>query len=484
MVAGTLRGPAACAPVGSGGGAVPVLPREGWERALAWWRHLAAGWLARHPVWVSRVVAARAWGLWAGVVLLAVLLLVSDRYRSSLAVYAACWWTLLLWWVAARTKTISWFAVAKMFSGAVVWAGFIAWVSFRLTASSGLRVWADGPGTAIAALGEEALKLAPLALIALVGPGRVRRFAAVDWLLLGLAAGMGFQAWEDLVRRLVTKVDPSIVDVAGGQGPGSGFPQYDGGLLAGGFGLWQSGGVYGYAGHHMTTALVGAAVGLAVALWRARSLTDVKRRQTDATLSPWLRRNAFRPPGARLAAVALPLLAWFCVTADHFGYNAASRDRAWTGRPAGTGTTLVDSDAVATSAPWVFRVWWEHTGQGTGRGWLLLALLIGVLLVDAHRLLRAGPWTDLGPAARLRSTGGASWLASPRELADRFADRIVDRFGRRHGGTVCALRALAALVVFTARDLAVITVNHARGSGNAAVPRSCGAETRLAGCGR
>jgi hypothetical protein len=439
---------------------VPGTPLEGWERALAWWRRTLAGFIAERPASMARVLAARAWCLWLGALLLVALVLVSDRYRSSLAVYAACWWTLLLWWVAARTKTVSWFAVAKMFSFGVLWAGFISWVSFRLAAVAGIGVGSAGPGTAIAALTEESLKLVPIALVALVGPGRVRRFAAADWLLLGMAAGMGFQAWEDLVRRLAAKVHPSISDLVYGQGPGSGYPQYDAGLLSGGFGTWEDRGVFGYPGHHVTTALVATAVGLAVALWRAAPSRPGRAEDVVSARVSLDRRVWMRP-----AAVGLPLLAWFCVMVDHFGYNATGRDAGWT-----------DDDAVARvfggvessqAAPWVFRVWWEHTGQGTGRGWLLLICLVPVLLVDAGRLSRAGRLTDLPrelwtASSSVDGNQGVSWLVKPHRAVERIAGGLVDRSGQDRDVVVKLVRAAVALVVFAARDLLVTVASHTR----------------------
>jgi RsiW-degrading membrane proteinase PrsW (M82 family) len=47
------------------------------------------------------------------------------------------------------------------------------------------------------------LKLLPLAVLALLAPGRVRRFGANDWLLCGLACGMGFHAAEDSTRQVI-----------------------------------------------------------------------------------------------------------------------------------------------------------------------------------------------------------------------------------------------------------------------------------------
>jgi RsiW-degrading membrane proteinase PrsW (M82 family) len=68
------------------------------------------------------------------------------------------------------------------------------------------QVRALGPMAALAGVGEESAKLVPLAVLALVAAGRVRRFAVTDWLLLGFVSGLGFQAFEELTRRVTAHV--------------------------------------------------------------------------------------------------------------------------------------------------------------------------------------------------------------------------------------------------------------------------------------
>jgi hypothetical protein len=385
-------------------GGVPV---EAWERALGWGRGRLVS-LSSRAVWL--LSAARVWGLWAGLGLLLVLVVAVPAYRRGLAVYVACGFTLVLWFAVSRTRTVSWFAVARMFAVGVLFSWVIAWTSFRLVGAIGLDVFDDGPGTAVAGLTEESQKLVPLAVVALVAPGRVRRFAAADWVLLGLAAGLGFQAWEDLVRRVSEAVSPSLGGLLG-QGPGSGYPQHGWGLLSGGFGTWQGAEVFGYPGHHVATALVAGCVGLGVALWRSGS-----------------------SPRRRVAAVVLPVVVWLAMMADHVGYNASLRDVDWTG-------------AETSSVPWVLRMWWSHTGQGTGRGWLLLLVLGAALLVDAGRLYRAGAVTDL-------PVGG--WWARPRLLVDGLSARLPSS---RVSVTP------VALAVFVARDVVAPLLAYGRTQG-------------------
>lgn len=402
-----------------------VMPIEGWERLRdglrGWVRGVLAG-RARLASWLFR---ARVWALWGALALLLAMALLMPRYRASLVVYLSCYWILIIWFATARTKTITWAGLARMFSIGVVWSWAIAWMSGLLVNLTDLSISAAGPGTAIAAFTEESLKLVPLIALVLIAPGRVRRLAAVDWLLLGLALGLGFQAWEDLLRRLAQEVLPrGILDfLTDGGGSGSGYPQYGWGLLSGGSGRWTAGDVYGYAGHHVFTALVAASAGLGIAAWRrAGTRTGRSRWQWRAT------------------GVGLPILAWLLVVMGHFGYNAALRDSRWV-------------DAPHMSAPWLLRFTWSHFGKGAGMGWLLLVLFLVCLMVDADRLQRAGPVTDL-PGLDPQASG---WIAQPHKLVDRWtAPRAVPPW--LHG----LARRLAALGVHAGRDLTVMVAAHAR----------------------
>ena len=109
---------------------------------------------------------------------------------------------MLLGWLAViPTKTVRWVSALRLFSVSALWALVIGALSMNLAGSVNLAVRDPGPSIGIAAMVEETLKLAPLALIGVLAPGRIRRFAPVDWILLGLACGMGFQASEDFLRR-------------------------------------------------------------------------------------------------------------------------------------------------------------------------------------------------------------------------------------------------------------------------------------------
>lgn len=339
-----------------------VMPPEAWERARDAVRRALRARLRPGAGTAAALLRVRRVVLWGAPVFVLAMAVVFPRYRAGLQAYIACFWILILWFAVARTKTVTWGAVARMFALGVVWSWAIAWTSFRLVEVSGVDVNSAGPGTAIAAFTEESLKLVPLAVVAIVAPGRARRFAAVDWLLLGLAAGLGFQAWEDLIRRLVRAVNgPTLADViALTRETGHGSPEYGWGLLSGGSSLHSGDQVYGWAGHHVTTALVAGTVGLGIAAWR--------RGRRGAAW--WC-----------VAAVAAPVVAMLLVLADHFGYNAVLRDQSWT-------------DGAEMSSPWLLRATWSLT-QGTGRGWLLLLVLVAALAVDGRRLHPGGSAADL-----------------------------------------------------------------------------------------
>ena len=387
----------------------------------------------------------RVWVLWAALGLLLVMFAVFPRYRQSLVVYACCFWILIVWFILARTKTIAWVGLARMFSVGVVWAWVIASASYQMAGWAGLKVDTVGAGTAIAAFTEESLKLVPVIVLAIVAPGRVRRFAAVDWLLLGLASGLGFQAWEDLLRRLAAQViKPGLLDLLfDNRGPGSGSPVYGWGPLSGGSGKWAGTDVYGYAGHHVFTALVTATVGLGIAAWRhSRRTPSSASRRSARSLWAW-----------RFGAVGLPVLAWFLVITDHFSYNAALNDSTW-------------PDADRTTSPWPLREVWALTGKGTAMGWLLLIVFLACLLVDAHRLHRAGAATDLANSIDAKSVDQyrrlTGWLGTPRLAIERWSRPLSTSLAPpwRRPATV-VVESVVALVVYTGRDLTLVAAAHA-----------------------
>jgi len=375
----------------------PTSPLEQWRTR---WR----AWAAAHETLLRRFAVARVAALWLGLAYVTTLYVAVPETRPGLRAWLGCYWLLILWFLLARTKTLAWRTYALLFAVAVPWAGVIAAVTVALTAAAGDvgGVAADGPRTAIAAFGEEALKLAPLAVLAAVAPARVRRFTGTDWLLTGVALGLGFQAFEDLIRRIVVAHEGgayerlSILLPQHGPGLASGFPQYGWSPLAGGSGVAHA----GYAGHHVFTGLATAGIGLGIAAWR-----HSRTRTTPRARAGWL-----------AAAVAAPVVLWVLAVVDHFGFNASLRSMAWV-------------EGADPTVPWPLRAAWQAAGHGYGRAWLLLALLAGLTVLDLRRLAAASrtpgadlltglPWTARNPAGLLVRDVGFVVTAHAREAGD------------------------------------------------------------------
>lgn len=391
---------------------------------LEWWEQLelrSADWRARHAGLVSRVRAARTIGLWVAVV---IVVLVSVALPSVVAVPLSGLLMLVTLYALARTKTLSWQAVAGMYSASILWAFVLTtvttWVSTDLVpAAAGTSgpgtVAHDGAATAVAALGEETLKLLPLALLAVAVPGRVRRFTAVDWVLVGYACGLGFTVSEEMVRNLALEVGSAVVGfLATLLGHGAKITWWPFGRAFDA--LVDTGAAFG--GHHVLTGLVAASVGVAVV--GARRST----RAVHAVL--WW---------------ALPVGVLALAVVDHFGYNATADGPAW----------LSGGSAVPDALRWAFAL----TGFGHLRPTMLVAFFVLCQVLDARRLW---PRDSVPPA-----------LAPLQRLAARSRE-----LGVRRGGTVRGVaRVLDGLLrwaAMVAQDLAWVIVAH--------VPRSSSAADR------
>ena len=247
-------------------------------------------------------VGAASVGLWLAVPVLLVALFGSPVLRAGARSYLACWLVLIAWFLLARTKTLRWSWAARLFVAGVGVALLTALVSELLAWWVGLDPSDSGVAVGIAGTFEEVAKLAPLLVLCLVAPAHVRRFSPVDWMLAGIASGLGFQAAEDAVRRIAWAA-AGRADVLGGQGdpwsdPRSGFPHYRFSLLSG------SADAHGHAvfpGHHVLTGLIALAIGVAVVTRGSR-----------------LR---------RAAAWCLPVVAWLIATASHIGFAATLADQ-------------------------------------------------------------------------------------------------------------------------------------------------------------
>ena len=223
-----------------------------------------------------------------------------------------------------------------------------------------------------------------------MAPGRARRFAATDWGLLGLASGMGFQAAEDMVRRVALR--PGIFSLF--------FERDDwryGWTLFGG--RFDSGHTASYAGHHIETALVAAAIGLAVRLGRRK--------------------------GRRWLWAAPPAL-WLVVVADHAGLNATIADQAafTSGR---------------STVPAYLHTLWSWTGHGFNRGWLLVGLLAVAVISDARAQTgRSGVAAPLHQLGSSWAVVAGAYQAGPDPTQVRVVNGLAALAAQRRGRELLA----------------------------------------------
>jgi RsiW-degrading membrane proteinase PrsW (M82 family) len=311
---------------------------------------------------------------------------------ASLAAFVAAWVTVPAWrdgvrlWLwgyvglavlclAARTRTVAWRAVALTFSAGSALALPIGWVERPIADLVGAEVEFHDGAVLVAGPVEETLKLLPLVAVLLFARRRVRGFAVVDFLLLGYAAGLGFQVVEDAMRPLVdstregSSLAEVLLDVGGPQGPEA---SYGVTWLPGAWHLDLAGEAW-FAGHAVLTGLVGVGIGLAYRL----------RRRVG--------------PVVLLVPVAL----FAMVVVDHAMMNDVAN------RPfgdLGLDERMPDIDPESLPegfelppAPWDHEVdvpgWlrraWELWGQGRYAAPLLTALLGVGLVLDARRTRRA-----------------------------------------------------------------------------------------------
>ena len=413
-------------------------PPEAWQRVLWAWQ----GWLSRHEGVARGLFRLSRVSQRITVVLLVVAVLVVPRLAAAMvpAIWMlACLGVMVL---LSRTRTISWRAVSVMFSVSVPWALVVAKATELVAASGGMSTSDDGTSIALAAFVEEPGKLVPLAVVALVAPGRARRLAAVDWALLGYAAGAGFTAAEDGARRLAPQ--GMLASLLGGD---KGLDYSLNAWTAGSFRLWNSDGLLGRfmagggpsplaVGHHVSTMTVAMAVGLGIVLWRTG-----------------------RPLG-RVVAWVLPAVALVQVVVDHAAYNASVASL--------TSVSWLDSDDPLVY--WLGAVW-QVSGRGNNAIAYSVVLFILCLLADARRRLRTGALgVTAGEAPRVPSVtaiGGPAFVRAPIEavvalvvlsysdlvvIARGYADRRMTRSQRMIEG-----RLTAAQVMETRRDAMAAT---------------------------
>ncbi|GAB3463348.1 hypothetical protein GCM10027570_50520 [Streptomonospora sediminis] len=265
------------------------------------------------------------WGWAMLAVLLAAPLFVPATAAAVPVAVGMLWLVAQLAWLS-RSRTVAFATLVRMLLLGAVLLWPLALLEEVLTASLGADPWVAH--TYIAVWVEEAGKLLPLLLLWLPARRRFRRLAAVDYLLLAGASGAGFQLAETLLRALPASGPGGPVAL-----PAPALLT----LLPGGVSIPEAG--VHFSGHGVLTALVGAAVGIAV----------VGRRRFGAWL--WL----------------LPVVALGLAVLQHLMFNAAVAEIA-------LGSALDPHPVTA--------VLYGLTGSGAADRWLLLVLLVCAVLLD------------------------------------------------------------------------------------------------------
>ncbi|MEP6479639.1 MAG: hypothetical protein ABJB03_09630 [Rhodoglobus sp.] len=313
-----------------------------------WWEVLSARireGIARHPVAARRVRRTVVIIQLSFIVLaLPTMLLVSATADQVGWVLVELLPLAILFWLA-RTKTIGWKLVSVVFTASMLFAPFVATVELWAGQFWGAFSFSNGISVGIAGFFEEAGKLIPLAVLAIVATGRVRRFATVDWMLVGYACGAGFAATEQAARA-TQYTHPSIglaLAIADGVNLGPvvsvnpflvASSDNDSGLSP---------------GHAVWTAFIAGSIGIGIYLWRR-----------------------YRGTRARWFGWALPLLAAHAAISDHMLYNASGNAEA--------GDTW-----GFFGLPWTSTLSWFALGRGYGVPILAFLVFLVALALDVER---------------------------------------------------------------------------------------------------
>ncbi len=301
----------------------------------------------RHLLGTAVLRACRAAAGWGAVAVIVITLLSAPRASHVLPVLAGALWLIFQVFALARTHTLSWAACLRMIAAGAACATAAAAIEWLAAGRGPVRSWLTFAGPA-----EEVAALIPVAVFWLSARHRFTRLAAADYVLLGVASGAGFALVQGTIAALAA--------------PGTGW--HLAALLPG----WMDAGPVRFPGHAVTTGLVTAGIGLAVA---------ARPRGVDGPGSGWRlwRMLVWLLPPALLGMAML----------DHYHYDAA---------------------AAGGSVPsWVSRVH-AAVGEGYASRWLLLVLLAAAVVVDfraQHRVLDVAPplpgvprWAGLARAER------------------------------------------------------------------------------------
>ena len=388
-VAAAQAPPAASAPSSANRPAASSLNLDGAPVRPEWWERLG-GFLLQFRAF-RILMRVRMVLTWVSLLIVAATLAVSPVARTVLGAWIGCFWIVAVCFWLARGKTVSWGMTSGFFALSMPWAGAVGWLSFQVAAAARVPVSQTASQVVIAGVVEELAKLAPVCLVAVIAPGRVRRLLIQDWLVLGVACGAGFMAVEEVARRLTYVLG----NTPGLQLSKAVCPEAPEGIIecihAHTFSLWPFSdafpGPVTYAGHAIVTGLVAVSIGLARHLW-------------------WRARHHHPAFGValRCMALGLPLGVLWVAIVDHMATNSRSFNISWTSDE----PVIKAWGSTNGEAPWpVVGTTSSMAGSGQGRGWLLLVMLIVAVLLDA-RVMRLGGYarTLAGPGA---ACGGGYW---------------------------------------------------------------------------
>ena len=370
----------------------PPLNPDGASVNLEWWERLG-----------GRLVRTRAFRVlmrirmvltWASLLVVGVAVVVSPVARAVLGAWMGCLWIVAVCFWLARSRTVSWGLVSGVLSLSMLWAGVTGWFSFQVAAVAGVGVGQPASQVVIAGVVEELGKLAPVCLLAVVAPGRVRRLLVQDWLVLGVACGAGFMAVEETARRLVYIAG----DVPAVQLQRAMCSQDPEGVIeclhAHTFGVWPLSdafpGPVAFAGHAIVTGLVAVSIGLGRHLW-------------------WRAGHHHPAIGVvlRCGGVVLPVGVLWVAVVDHMASNAVSTAGGWL---PGVAPVVKAWGSTNGEPPWpVVGVTSTLAGSGHGRGWMLLVVLVVAMVLD-ERVMRLG---RQAPAIEDPDGGGVRRSQSP-----------------------------------------------------------------------
>ena len=371
---------------------------------LEWWERLGGLLLQFRALRI--LMRVRMVLTWVSLLVVAVTLAVSPVARTVLGAWIGCFWIVAVCFWLARGKTVSWGMASSVFALSMPWAGAVGWLSFQVAAAARVPVSQTASQVVIAGVVEELAKLAPICLVTVIAPGRVRRLLIQDWLVLGVACGAGFMAVEEVARRLTYVLG----NTPGLQLSKAVCPEDPEGIIecihAHTFSLWPFAdafpGPVTYAGHAIVTGLVAVSIGLARHLW-------------------WRARHHHPAFGValRCMALGLPLGVLWVAIVDHMATNSTTASTNWF-----TGERVVKAwGATKGEAPWpIVGTTSSMAGSGQGRGWLLLVMLVVAILLDA-RVMRLG-----GYARTLAGPGGGPGTPQgpPGGVAGRWGADVVE----------------------------------------------------------